>query len=190
MNSVKILFLALVVCFAGGCLMIPYGSTCESERIVANRLDEAGNVREQIVHRKMHLDIAVLGLNPEGGLCGTSYFLYSRFVHVADGKRSGIWAFGHFPMLNYDQWPNIESLAGTDRWVYVTTKVLSADDLKMRLRIWSKKDGLVYDRNFGKVDRSVPWEQTDDTNWIRVNDRSGKVLINVMTGEEQRLAKQ
>ena len=185
-KHVQILFAVMAGHLAGGCLLIPYGYTCESERVVAERKDDTGKVREQIVHRKMHLDIAVIGPNPEGGLSNSTYFLYSRFAHVADGKRSGIWAFGHFPMLNYDQWPYVASLPGTDRWIYVTSDILSADDIKIRMRIWSKKDGLVCDRTFGKVDRAVPWEPTDDPNWIRVNDRSGAVVVNVTTGKISR----
>ncbi len=92
-KHVQILFAVMAGHLVGGCLLIPYGYTCESERVVAERKDDTGKVREQIVHRKMHLDIAVIGPNPEGGLSNSTYFLYSRFAHVADGKRSGIWAY-------------------------------------------------------------------------------------------------
>ena len=125
---------AMVALFVGGCILIPCGYECESERIVAKREGESGQTQE-IVHKKMHLNLFVLGLNPEGGLFGTTYFLYSRFDYRANGNSSEIWAFGHFPLLNYDQWPAVYDLPGTDRWAYITSKVLSADDMEMRLRI-------------------------------------------------------
>ena len=174
---------AMVALFVGGCILIPCGYECESERIVAKREGESGQTQE-IVHKKMHLNLFVLGLNPEGGLFGTTYFLYSRFDYRANGNSSEIWAFGHFPLLNYDQWPAVYDLPGTDRWAYITRKILSADDMEMRLRIWSDQDGLIYDESFDRVDRNVLWEKTDNPHIIQVNDRSGKVYINVITGEE------
>ncbi len=162
---------AMLALFVGGCILIPCGYECESERIVAKREGESGQTQE-IVHKKMHLNLFVLGLNPEGGLFGTTYFLYSRFDYRANGNSSEIWAFGHFPLLNYD------------RWAYITSKVLSADDMEMRLRIWSDQDGLIYDESFDRVDRNVLWEKTDNPHIIQVNDRSGKVYINVIAGEE------
>ena len=176
-------FVAMVVLFVGGCILIPCGWECESERVVAKRQGESGQT-EEIVHKKMHLNLLVLGLNPEGGLCGETYELYSRFDYRANGDSSEIWSFGHFPMLNYDQWPYVFDLPGTDRWAYITSKILSADDMKMRLRIWSNQDGLIYDESFDRVDRNVLWEKTDNPHIIQVNDRSGKVYINVITGEE------
>jgi hypothetical protein len=56
--------------------------------------------------------------------------------------------------------------------------------MEMRLRIWSDQDGLIYDESFDRVDRNVLWEKTDNPHIIQVNDRSGKVYINVITGEE------
>ena len=179
--------IAMAGLLSGGCLMIPYGYSCEKESVVAKRENAAGKVEAQILHRKMHLEILILGLNPDGGLCNTSYFLYSRFAHVTDGKRSGIWSFGHFPMLVYDQWPNITSIPRTDCWAYATEKILSVDDVKLRLRIWSEGKGLVYDRTFKRVDRNTPWAMSDEPEWIRVNDRAGNVLINVLTGKERTL---
>ena len=161
---------AMVALFVGGCILIPCGYECESERIVAKREGESGQTQE-IVHKKMHLNLFVLGLNPEGGLFGTTYFLYSRFDYRANGNSSEIWAFGHFPLLNYDQWPAVCDLPGTDRWAYITSKVLSADDME-------------YDESFDRVDRNVLWEKTDNPHIIQVNDRSGKVYINVIAGEE------
>jgi len=57
------------------------------------------------------------------------------------------------------------------------------------LRIWSKKDDLVYDREFDAVDRYKSWEVTDRVEWIQVNDRKGKVLVNVITEDEVRSQK-
>ena len=78
---------AMVALFVGGCILIPCGYECESERIVAKREGESGQTQE-IVHKKMHLNLFVLGLNPEGGLFGTTYFLYSRFDYRANGNSS------------------------------------------------------------------------------------------------------
>ena len=61
------LFAAMVALFVGGCILIPCGYECESERIVAKREGESGQTQE-IVHKKMHLNLFVLGLNPEGYL--------------------------------------------------------------------------------------------------------------------------
>jgi len=82
--------------------LIPCGWECEGEKIVAGRKDESGQT-EKIIHKKMHLNLFVLGLNPEGGLFGTTYFLYSRFDCRTSDASSEIWSFGHFPMLQYDQ---------------------------------------------------------------------------------------
>ena len=69
------------------------------------------------------------------------------------------------------------------RYIY-QHKDLSADDMEMRLRIWSDQNGLIYEESFDRVDRDVPWEKTDNPHIKQVNDRSGKVYINVITGEE------
>ena len=41
------------------------------------------------------------------------------------------------------------------RYIY-QHKDLSADDMEMRLRIWSDQNGLIYDESFDRVDRDVP----------------------------------
>lgn len=56
--------------------------------------------------------------------------------------------------------------------------------MEVRLRIWSDQDGLIYDESFDRVDRYVLWEKTDNPHIIQVNDRSSKVYVNVITGEE------
>ena len=179
---------AVISCCVEGCILIPCGWECESEKVVADRKDESGQT-EKIIHKKMHLNLFVLGLNPEGGLFGTTHFLYSRFDCRTSDDSSEIWPFGHFPMLQYDQWPYVKNIPGTDRWAYSNNEILSAEDVKLRLRIWAKKDGLVYDCEFDAVDRYKSWEVTDRVEWIQVNDRKGKVLVNVITGDEVRSEK-
>ncbi len=183
MKTLRRLILVSHLAFASGCILIPCGWECESEKVVAERKTESGQT-EKIVHKKMHLNLFVLGLNPEGGLFGTTYFLYSRFDYRAHGDSSEIWSFEHFPMLEYDQWPAVYDLPGTDRWLYETRNWLSADDMEMRLRIWSNNDGLVYDRCFDRVDCNRPWEKTDTPHWIQVNDRVGKIRVNVINGDD------
>lgn len=175
----------MVAVFVGGCILIPVGWECESENVVSERKGESGQ-KEKIVHKKMHLNLLVLGPNPDGGLFGTTYFLYSRFDHRTTDDSSEIWSFGHFPMLQYDQWPDIKDIPGSDRWAYSKDEFLTNEDAKLRLRLWSKKDGLVYDREFDSVDRLKPWEPAARVGWIQVNDRKGKVLVNVVTGDESR----
>ena len=43
---------------------------------------------------------------------------------------------------------------------------------------------ILNDEGFNRVDRNVLWEETDNPHIIQVNDRSGKVYVNVITGEE------
>lgn len=43
---------------------------------------------------------------------------------------------------------------------------------------------ILNDESFNRVDRNVLWEKTDNPHIIQVNDRSGKVYVNVITGEE------
>ena len=50
---------AVVSCFVGGCILIPCGWECESEKVVADRKDESGQT-EKIIHKKMHLNLFVL----------------------------------------------------------------------------------------------------------------------------------
>ena len=38
--------------------------------------------------------------------------------------------------------------------------------------------------SFNRVDRNVLWEKPDNPHIIQVNDRSGKVYVNVITDEE------
>ena len=43
---------------------------------------------------------------------------------------------------------------------------------------------ILNDESFNRVDRNVLWEKTDNPHIIQVNDRSGKVYVNVITDEE------
>ena len=48
------------------------------------------------------------------------------------------------------------------------------------------QSSLVYDHEFDSVDRLKPWEPMAKVGWIQVNDRKGRVLVNVITGDETR----
>ena len=47
---------------------------------------------------------------------------------------------------------------------------------------------ILNDESFNRVDRNVLWEKTDNPHIIQVNDRFGKVYVNVITGEESDIA--
>lgn len=55
----KALGCAVVSCCVEGCILIPCGWECESEKVVADRKDESGQT-EKIIHKKMHLNLSVL----------------------------------------------------------------------------------------------------------------------------------
>jgi hypothetical protein len=180
----KTLFFALPLLWLCGCVPIPYGYELRKdpyhggEKVIGGRKDEAGNVVETVVHRKMVLKMYVVGLTPEG-LCVKTGWYYSRYaLDTADGRKN-IWQIAHFPMLPDGPIDSACPVAGSDRWLFDKEWIRhdNPNQVDLRLVLYSPKEGVIWDRTFRRCHNDGPWRFNDDGRTAVVNALSGEIRL-------------
>ncbi|MBR6075785.1 MAG: hypothetical protein IKP87_10820 [Victivallales bacterium] len=198
-NNMKLALLSCCLFFLlplfSGCVIIPAKPTWSGhEDVVGVRSDSDGTVREQIIHRKMRLNYAAIGITPHGLAYG-GYWIYSRYQLVTEQSRKYIWTLAHFPFLSIEPVGICLPVPDTDRWIAVEDTILGMNEIKLKLIIFTSKGRRLAKLNFPNVQRCPPkgaisllgfvyMEGNSDLSWLRIHNTDGTcTLVNTLTGK-------